>query len=867
MIASDVEGFAGVAIPFEIEVGVHLLVFSRAEMVINATAGAYINFAGLSGNLELDGATPSSSRVSTVTAQTPTWLTFDNSSFTLMGTAPVDATPCTIVVQATDIYGDIANATILIDFIAGLFRAPIGQLNATIGASFAFDLSIYLSNKSDVEITDSVSPATSWLSFDMQTFILSGTVPSSTMPSLINITLNAISKTSNVSNSESFTLTIISAKAQTSGPSSKISPTQASTTSSSSASKPLRPLSANSHTRLSNRIIAAIAVPITLVFTALLCSLLCYRKRRLAAKQYPASPSKSEISAPIEAPLSVVEITTPTRVIPPEPLQLDTSGFGDIDSSGNYVGENRSEVKMRTRKSVSRSQTVSVLSGAVAPHLEESETSGKRVRAYSDNALSKTDRSWRSTQDSTYPTISSRTNTSQKLTRNYSRKGHTRRSAQTSSSDYAPRASIVSVQPQESSILNLRDSNFTFTPLDNFSVLSTRSTMLETPGLNHSSERLNHAKSARRKSKVIPIDRTGIGIGHSKRGSIRSFGGVNVKRRSAGHGRDWMVGTPDQLDQGLVRNSRTWLTVNSGDTEERSRRSQASNLTDSMDLTEALRTAPVSIKQVPKSPIPSPSVRLSQSSNNSRPVSRRIGSSPFFGGSSFRSSRKSSKRVRTSYADSPTVPEESSMVGTLENVVVHGLREEIDPPRDSFGISYGSAREGTRQLRSYIQSQLGRSKTIRSMKSAESKDSRFESASSSMQSFHQSQIFRESERIEHERREVQGDEYEDYLPDEYSDGSWETQRDSQGNVIEYSEKDSPERPPQIAVTEPKVEAHVDFGSTFSRSNPNTPLPDLGPNARILPGALRRPMSVDAKANKRASRAKIEQGELDYTAYI
>jgi axial budding pattern protein 2 len=140
LIASDVEGFAGIALPLEIEVGVHLLVFSPAEMVINATAGADIHFAGLSGNLELDGATAS---ISSVTAQTPTWLNFDNSSFSVIGTAPMDAAPYTITVQATDVYGDTANATILVDFSTLLFNAPIGQLNATIGSSFTFDLSTY----------------------------------------------------------------------------------------------------------------------------------------------------------------------------------------------------------------------------------------------------------------------------------------------------------------------------------------------------------------------------------------------------------------------------------------------------------------------------------------------------------------------------------------------------------------------------------------------------------------------------------------------------------------------------------------------------------------------------------------------------
>jgi hypothetical protein len=84
--------------------------------------------------------------------------------------------------------------------------------------------------------------------------------------------------------------------------------------------------------------------------------------------------------------------------------------------------------------------------------------------------------------------------------------------------------------------------------------------------------------------------------------------------------------------------------------------------------------------------------------------------------------------------------------------------------------------------------------------------------------------------------------------------------------MEYSNKNSPERVAETTAPHPTVEARMGLRGTFSRSNPNSPIPDLGPNVRILPGASR-PMSVDAKANKRASRTRIEQGELDYTAYI
>jgi len=113
-------------------------------------------------------------------------------------------------------------------------------------------------------------------------------------------------------------------------------------------------------------------------------------------------------------------------------------------------------------------------------------------------------------------------------------------------------------------------------------------------------------------------------------------------------------------------------------------------------------------------------------------------------------------------------------------------------------------------------------------------------------------------------RQNPDDEYEDYLPDDYSEGSWETQQespDSQGNMVGYAAEGSEKATSAAAQTMP--------GFIGSNPNPNSPMLNIGQNARILPGASRRPVSVDAKA-KRASRARVEggdPGELDYTAYI
>ena len=845
LIASDVGGFSGVSISFEIEVGVHLLAFKNADMFINATAGAEVDFDGLSNNLELDGAAASPSSLTSVTAETPSWLSFDNTTLVLSGSVPANAVPMNISVQATDIYGDTNNATVYLDIITAVFNPQTEPFNVTSGSPFSFDLSSYVRNSSDLETTAELSPMTSWIAFDSQTLVLSGTVPPSTPDSEVDITLIAISKSSQKSYSQTFNLFVESGSSQAPKPSSSASQSPSST-SAHISSDTTSPSSMTRHKGLSRGVIAAIVVPIILTILALILALYCFIQRRRAAKIRPRSPSKSEISAPMEESSSVVEVVPHIRIVPPLPLELDTSEFTIEHSSSTYTDERERRSGKLEDNPLRRSQTMSAVSAASKDELRQSD--GMRPRAYSDNALSRTDRtSWRSAQDSAYPTISSspRTNSSHRLTRNYSRKGQNRRSGRIKSRASAVRDSNLSKSRPTSTILNLRDSNFSLTPLDNFSALS-KLTSTQAPDRD-SGESLQYSNSAKRKARFVPgIDRRS-GVGHGGRESIAHIAGVPAKRRSIGHGQNWET-------VGMSRDPSAWVTVNSGAGRDSVRFSGVSSITENTDVLDADRVAPLNLQAH------STSHFFSESSSSTRPVSRRtVGSSPFFAGrSSIRSTWMSPNRTRTLYADSPTVPEEP--MGSLNHLGVGDIQELNTPPIDSLGISYPDAREGTRQLQSYIQNQIDRRKARNSMISNESKDSRFESADSLNQS--QSNIVVHARSPEVGQAEVEGDDgYEDDFRDDYSDGSWETQcsvtRDSLGNIIEYGLGESPETA--------TAHRYTLAPSTALKSHPTSPMPpDLGPNVRMMSGRGKRPLSVSAAENQGSVRAIIES---DYAAYI
>ncbi|KAM3082794.1 polarity establishment/cellular polarization [Clarireedia jacksonii] len=895
LIASDILGYAGASVSFDIEVGIHLLAFSTTDLAVNATSGVDIEYKGLSGSLQLDGKVADPTNIASVIAQTPDWLVFDNSTLVLSGTPPADATSYNVSVQALDVYGDTAATTVMINVSTAFFTGPLPDINATIGSIFSFDFGDYLVNTTDVELTAQMSPISSWINFDAHDFILSGHVPASADPSTINITISASSRSPKLTSSESFKLAITYSKTRSSTSTSSLSTKSASATTAATASPEVN---SSFNDALSKGTIVAIVVPIVVILIALLVCLFCYRRRRQHANSNSGSSSKEDVSGPLGSNSSIVEPPYSSRFVPP--LQLDITGFSLLDNSSSvYTSTDPNISSHNKRKSIRRSQT---LSHAAPSNFRESQGSASRARAYSENVLSKNPNrsTWRNTQDTGYPTLdsSSGTNSTQRLARNFSRKGHTRRSTYEIHNEPRMRNSdmsqlgtqgLLDSRGSEGTVLNLTDNNFSILSGDwSKAVRPSATGRVRKAGQN--AERLRvHRKSTTRNMDFM-AGPTIIGnrssIGHERRVSISSFDVMNTpgNRRSIGHGQDWVI---DQA--GLPRNSRTWKTVHTFDTDAQKHRSATS--TYSSASTDLLKFGPTtiapaegknlqSIKPITRGPGPTALIweqetgrsnRMSFSSNSTRPVSRRIGSSPFFAGGTSSVRRKGTR----SYADSPTVPEETP--------VRNELREK-QRNNDSLGITYpdgyNSAKEGTRQLRSYIQATFSKSR-LKGSDSMTSVDSRFESVSGSMQelqirSIPQSQS-RHTQLMELDRRETEADErggYTDMIPSEFSVGSWESiSGDSQPNFVRHGPSSPIPTLPTSSSIDPRgknnivtipEDGHLKVESTSKgdelKDGKESPVMGiLGPNARMVMGADRRPISVDVEKNKRISSTKVKMG--------
>lgn len=915
LIASDVQGFAGTSLFFDIEVGVHLLAFKNAHMMINTTVGGDVSYSILE-NIQLDGNPATRSSIASISAGTPSWLTIVDSTLLLTGKIPEDAVPANFSVQITDIYGDVADSTLVIaipTISKSVFKTPLGTLNATAGKTFSYDLSALLNNKSEIAMTAQFRPVVTWMSFDAKSFVMAGQAPPSAHPSLVVVSLVVTSKSAHNSESESFDLSVspggIIATASSIPSAQKTFTSSISTATGSSGS-----LQASAPQNLSKALLLAISVPAVLAFLAIFVSFLCCWRRRRAAKnnkRYLVHQSKHEISAPLEATSSILKIIAerPIRIKAPEPLKLDTTGFGETRAS--TILSMKPFTRVSSHQAITRSQTMSIVSDATRSRLfSQPELDKNRGRAYSETALSKTDKGSRMTQDSAYLTIPSRANsTVTRLSRNYSnysRKGHARRSVMLPAVDIAipSKRAQDSASARQSTILNLKDSNFSFAPLDRFSVISKTAPALQSSFRNVEKPE-NSMSLARKHSRFKPVlvghAPSTIGIGHGGRSSIicvPSLGtSMGRKRRSIGHGNE--VGWVSHGDSG--RNSVNWVTVsvsgvNSINRHSIPRHSISSQYSDpKMPRVSSRMSMPRQVTQRPDSTTAVITCRSVSSANSnprhSRPVSRAINASPFFAGSSFhasRSGRRSPKKFipRTSYADSPTVPEGSTVFGSLPGNVHERHLEEVSEgatlQRDSFGITYSLAQEGTRQLRSYIKSQMSRARSKRSIRShnsrrsIESKDSRFESAAS----LHQVQVVQR-------RRPRSEMDFDDYVI-EQSESSWETQNEFDANCGEeeggeeeniityYTDRSLDEElpPPRAAF----MNLGVELDRKISQSMPSSPMmgKEMGmlrgesgfgadEKVRVRSGAGKRPESVDARALESVGRSL--KGELDYTAFI
>ncbi|KAL9001106.1 MAG: hypothetical protein Q9169_000289 [Polycauliona sp. 2 TL-2023] len=307
--ASDVEGFSAAVASFRVTVENHVLMFEDGYYAVNVTPGLAFEYNKLQGALRLDDAPVDLATVRQVQIETPSWMSFDKNTWALSGNPPLSATSENISLTATDIYGEVAVTTVLLqvetDATSDLFDGIPHSIDTTMGMDFNYTFNSIVTTNSDAQLSVDLGLATSWLRYDDVNQRLSGRIPRDLLPQdfVLNVTVSQGSKF----RSEPLTIRIQDSTHSANGrsndapdPTADSSRAVSSTTSAPSSS---RETESRPH-KNDSRMAAAIAVPVVVACLLLIlgCCFLARRRRRRRRTEADWSwERKQKISRPFRS--------------------------------------------------------------------------------------------------------------------------------------------------------------------------------------------------------------------------------------------------------------------------------------------------------------------------------------------------------------------------------------------------------------------------------------------------------------------------------------------------------------------------------------------------------------------------------------
>ena len=394
LIASDVVGFSGAVAKFQIMVGGHVFAFGKSLKVINALQGVSFNFSGLGATLVLDGKPVKPTDIGQVVADIPEWMYFDKGTLMISGTPPPSETSRNVSMTVTDIYGDKASTTLLIQVSnnsSSLFRGSIGIINATSGSDFAYTIDRSMLASPNVEIAVDLGENPGWLRFDASALRLYGVVPedTETQKLLLNTTAHLGSRIE----SQIITIDIVRGTERSGGESDKSDKSTSAGANPSSAKNGEN--SANIATTPKSRrkwLPAVILLPMIMALVVLI--LVCVYKRKGRRRSFDDSekPEKDEISRPMQQDSSWLTIREDEAVGQPRPSQKRESSkppkleIKDLWSSSPIRRGSRSRWSRMADEEDNLSQTANVFREYVGRNFNAVRPEPAAVQAFNRQA-------------------------------------------------------------------------------------------------------------------------------------------------------------------------------------------------------------------------------------------------------------------------------------------------------------------------------------------------------------------------------------------------------------------------------------------------------------------------------------------------
>jgi axial budding pattern protein 2 len=339
VIASDVPGFAGASLSFDIVVGNHQLTADETKVVLSATPGIPVSYTGLRSRVKVDGKPATAQTASIVSASNlPSWLFVDKDTWHITGIPPETAESTNFTVTIRDTYSNVLNMTVAVEVTddkAGLFKGGVPEFTITAGEPFSFDLRPYLSEPEDTDVSIEVDSSHSWIQFNPGTSTLFGDAPEGLQDSAVDVKINAKSKSSKESVSLSFSI-LIRAASDGKGSSPTSDPTTGATDGQRSSGGD------GSGKEHFNPVLLAVLLPLLVLLALATCALFWYFRRRKDSRR-PALSTR-DVSGPI-AGTFVARIVEPSasRSLPDlaRASRPMTSGASKRTSTSNRAAPSR----------------------------------------------------------------------------------------------------------------------------------------------------------------------------------------------------------------------------------------------------------------------------------------------------------------------------------------------------------------------------------------------------------------------------------------------------------------------------------------------------------------------------------------------
>ncbi|KAF2266600.1 hypothetical protein CC78DRAFT_120038 [Lojkania enalia] len=208
LLASDIPGYSTASLSFTLTISNHQLIFKPLQQIINLYKGETVNISNIRSKVFLDNRPIKDEEILSASAELPSWLSFNEQTLEVTGTPPPGLMSQNISITAKDTFSDMAKLPVHLVFESQFFNEEIGRLNITAGEYFEYRIPKSVLTKENAKISVDLGALGKWLTFNLETCIISGTVPNDSAPQDVQASLTATSPDDNSTDSQIFHLQI-----------------------------------------------------------------------------------------------------------------------------------------------------------------------------------------------------------------------------------------------------------------------------------------------------------------------------------------------------------------------------------------------------------------------------------------------------------------------------------------------------------------------------------------------------------------------------------------------------------------------------------------------------------------------------------